>query len=90
MSTNSVYVILLSIIFDGQTLSLFELLGVISGLVGVIVIAFGENIKNPFCRNKEITKVDVERQPCADIESPTLIELQTTSTQIVQTEIAVQ
>ena len=46
MSCNSAIITVLSILFDNQSLSEFELLGLISGLSGAAIIALGDNFKN--------------------------------------------
>ena len=58
MSTNSVYMITMSILFDNQSLSLLELMALIFALSGVSIIAFGEKL--PCMQTqKEVIKVEL-------------------------------
>lgn len=49
MSTNTVYTVIMTILIDGQQLSILGLLGLLSGLVGSSVIAVGDRIKDKLC-----------------------------------------
>ena len=57
MSTHALYQSLLSAIFDGQTLSLLEILGVLFGLGGVFCMAFIDTVYEKFKMRKEIRRL---------------------------------
>lgn len=56
MSTHALYQSLLSAIFDGQKLSVLEILGVLLGLIGVFCMAFLDT-----CVDKYKTKQEIKR-----------------------------
>ena len=49
MSTNTVYTVIMTILIDGQKLSILGLLGLLSGLVGSSIIAVGDRIYDKLC-----------------------------------------
>lgn len=60
MSTQSIYQTILSIVFDDQPLGMFQLLGLISGTLGAIIISTGDQIKaaisDKICGSSKQTK----------------------------------
>ena len=67
MSTNSVYMTLLTVFVDNQPLSILELMGLISGLLGSFVIAMGDSFVKRFKKESSITKVDIEQKEEVEI-----------------------
>ena len=57
MTTNAVVMTVLTCIVDKQSLSTFQLLGLISGLMGAFIIAMGDIIYAKFKQKKEISQV---------------------------------
>ena len=57
MSTHALYQSLLSAIFDGQSLSVLEILGVLLGLAGVFFMAFLDTCVDKYKLKKEIKRL---------------------------------
>ena len=61
MSTNAIWMTLCTVIFDGQSLSILQFLGMFSGITGAFIIAMGDQIVAKLTsKNDKATKVQNE------------------------------
>jgi drug/metabolite transporter (DMT)-like permease len=65
MATNAMWLTILTVIFDGQKLSILQFMGIFSGILGAFIIALGDNfvekLSKLVSKKEQITKVmDVE------------------------------